>query len=88
MFFKSYFGKLNVTFVPASDGEQGFQIWINIFEICELPERPLAPVLLQVVVLVEGLDDEPRLVQSGESVNQMSANERVDVLKPIRLIFF
>lgn len=82
--FRKYFSVVIFTFVPSSDGEQRFQFWIYIFEIGELLERPFAPVLLQVVVLVERLDDVPWLVQSGEPVNQMSAHERINVLETIR----
>ena len=64
---------MSVTFIPTTNSKQSFQIWIDIFKVRELLEGSLAPILLQVVVLVQRPDDVIGLVQSGKPVNKMGA---------------
>ncbi len=72
--------QLSNTFIPSAYSQKCFQIRIDVFKIRELLERPLAPVLLQVVILVQRLDGVLALVEAGEPVDEMGAQEGVDVL--------
>ena len=68
------------TLVPSANGQQSLQVGVDVLEVGELLEGSLAPVLLQIVVLVQGPDDVLAPVQPGEAVHQMGADERVNIL--------
>ena len=71
---------LKLTLVPASDGEEGLEVGVDLLEVCEAVVGAEAPVLEEVVVLVQAHDLVRVLVEAREAEDDVGAEERVDVL--------
>lgn len=70
---------LGRAFVPSADGDEGFDLRVAVFQSDEPLERPLAPVLLQVVPSVQDVHLAV-FPEADEGVNQVSAQRRIDLL--------
>lgn len=70
----------DLTLVPAADGEEGLEVGVDLLEVGEAVVGAEAPVLGEVVVLVQAHDLVGLLVQPGEAEDDVGTDERVDVL--------
>ena len=67
------------TFIPSSNGQKSFQIRVDILQVGEPLEGPLAPVILQVIVLIQGGDGVLSFIEPSKSVDQMSAQKWINI---------
>lgn len=70
---------LDAALVPATDRQDGLQLFVLLLERIETTERVLAIVVREVIPRIER-HNLAIIIQTGERVDDVRADERIDVL--------